>query len=336
MNSSGKDFWQEFDKIYPGGAGNMENAADAVGIESFLELLFDSFKGAFKGSLSILTTLLGICIVTVALSYLSLDEKKGKTVELSALTASSLLIFSLIRPMIFSIESSLSSLLDFVSSLSPILSGILLAYGNVNTAMAQALNMNIIISVISFAAKNLLLPAAFAIFAFAMLSSVSEGDAPRVVKWLKNCFFTVFGIASGLLFSSLALQNVLANSADGLYIKTAKQAVSGMIPVVGSTISASLSSLMSAFAYAKGAMGAMSIAFIVSLFLPAFFSLLLLRAALSLCGSFMEFCSMGGGVRLFSAFTSGVDALLAVYVLSFLSAAFGIVFFMKGGVEVFG
>lgn len=334
--NSYEGFWEEFNKIYPGGAGDIENVADYVGIEQFFRLLLDSFEGALKTSLSSLITLFGICIAAVALGYLAFDEKKSKLLEASALTVFSVLIFSLIKPLVFSIEESLNALLDFTGSLSPILSGIMLAYGSVNSAASQALNMNVATSIISFFSKNLLLPVSFAVFAFAMLSSISENEAPRTVKWLKNTFFTVFGIASALLFSSLALQNILAGAQDGVYIRTAKQMLSGMIPVVGSTISASLSSLMGAFTYVKSAVGTMSILLLVGLFLPAFFSLLLLRGALSLCQSFMEFASMGGGVRLFSAFLAGIDTLLAVYVLSFLCAMFGIVFFMKGGVQIFG
>ena len=325
------EIWQDFDKIYPGGAGELDSVMDKLRADSFFGMLSDSLSAAIEGAVSVFCALFGICIITVALGYLSFDEKKMRLIESSSLTVFSLLVFSFISPIITLMESSLSSLLDFTSSLAPILSSILLSLGCVNGAGTQALGMNVVTSLISLLSKSILLPLSFSVFAFAAASSVSEKGAPRIIKSIKTVFFSVFGILTTVLFSSLGLQNLVSSAADGLYIKTAKQAISGIVPVVGSTISASLSSFFGALSLLRGSVFGMSIVFILSLFLPCFFSLLLIRVAFSLAESFMEFCESSGGVRLFSSFLLGIDTLLALYVLSFLSSFFGLFFFLKGG-----
>ena len=313
-----------------------DNGLLSLDIDQVLVMIFNSFNQALKGAVSFFTTLLGICILTIGMSLIAFDERKSKFLEISILSMFAALIFSYIRPMIYSIRDALCSLLDFTELLTPILSGVMLAYGNHNSAISGALGMNIVTTLIAFISKSLLLPLSFLQFSFAMISPISENEATRISKWIKNVFVSVFAILSTLLFSSLAVQNVMASSLDGIYLKTAKQALSGMIPVVGSTISASLSSLMGAFTYVKGTVGTLSIAFILSLFLPIFFALLFLRFAISFSSTFMDFASIGAGVRLFNSFLAGVDTLMSIFVLSFLSSFFALVFFMKGGAQVFG
>jgi hypothetical protein len=328
--------WESFDKLYPGGAGELDKVGEKISVEGFLNILTDSLSASLESGVAVLSALLGISVITVVLSYLSFDERRARIMEISSLTVFSFIVFSFVSPIITMVEGSLSSLLDFTSSLSPILSSILLSFGCVNGAGVQALSMNLISSLISFSVKNLLLPLSFSVFAFAIAASVSEKGAPRVLKGIKGVFFSLFGILSTVLFSSLSLQSMISSASDSLYIKTAKQAISRLVPVVGSTISASLSSLYAAFGLLRGGVFGMSLVFVLSLFLPGFFSILFLRFAFSLSVSFMDFCENTGGVRLFSSFIFGIDTLLSLYVLSFLSVFFGLFFFLKGGGAALG
>jgi hypothetical protein len=325
-----------FDKIFPYESLGLEAENTEIGIEHFFNIFLSSFNSSLKASVPVLSGLFAICTIVAAFSYFTFDERKMALVENAVLTVSSISIYSLISPIVLLVQGSLSDLLDFVSSLAPVFSAVMLAYGNTNSAVFESLNMNLVTSAVSFVLNNLLMPLSLASFAFAMISSFSEGAAPKVNKTIKTVFFTALGTVSTLLFSSLSLQGVLASAKDGVYVRTAKQMMSGMVPVVGGTLSASLSSLIAAFGYVKGVMGTLSVAFILSLFLPTLFSLLFLRLALSFALSFMEFASMGGGVRVFSAFISGIDTLLALFVASFLCSIFGVVFFIKGGASLFG
>ena len=328
--------WESFDKLYPGGAGAIDKVGEKISLEGFFNIIIDSLSSSLESGVAVLSALLGISIITVVLSYLSFDERKTRIMELSSLAVFSLLVFSFVSPIITVISGSLSSLLDFTSSLSPLLSAILLSVGCVNGAGVQALSMSLITSLISFSVKNLLLPISFSVFTFAAVSSVSEKGAPRVLKGIKGVFFSLFGMLTTVLFSSLGLQSMISTASDSFYIKTAKQAISGLVPVVGSTISASLSSLYAAFGLLRGGVFGMSLVFILSLFLPGFFSILFLRFAFSLSANFMDFCESTGGVRFFSSFILGIDTLLSLYVLSFLSVFFGLFFFLKGGGAALG
>jgi hypothetical protein len=55
------DYWKEFDKIYPGGAGNIEDVMENAGAERFLKLVLSSFSDAFQSTVSVFFTLFGIC-----------------------------------------------------------------------------------------------------------------------------------------------------------------------------------------------------------------------------------------------------------------------------------
>ncbi len=330
------DFWAEFDSIFPGGAGDIENAKDRLNIASFLDVLSDSLTEGLEMFLNAFLTIFGMCLLTVFFKSLCFDEKRGKMLETVSVTMTGFMLLEIAKPLVMSVEGSLSSLSKFLSAVSPIYTGVLVSAGNVNTAQTQGVTMNLIITLLSILLDKILLPLSFGIFAFAILSPFSESHGQKIGKALKNIFLFTFGIISTLLMSSMALQNLVSYSADSLYLKTAKQMTGALIPAVGSVISGSLSSLMGAFVYIKSAIGGFSVLFIITLFLPSFLAVLILRWGISLCSSFLEYGDCKEGVRLFSCFQSGIDTLLSAYVLGFLLAVFATVSFMKGGVGLFG
>ena len=329
-----ENLFSSFEQIFPYEKLGLAPGETELGVEYLFTLILDALKNGIRESLPVLSTLLSICILTVLISYFSFDEKGRAMAESAAMTFFALAIYAQLKPVLSSLYLSLSALLEFTAALGPVLSAVMLAFGNTASAGSEALSMTLVTSFISLIIENVLMPLSCAVFVFAMASAASEREASKLVKTLKNTFFTIFGTLMALLISSLALQNTLAASKDSAYLRTARQMMGGMIPVVGTALSSSLSSLISAFGYIKGVFGVLSIAFILSIFIPTLLSLLFVRLSFSLSASFMEFSSMPGGVRVFSAFLAGIDTLLGLFVMSFLSVIFALVFFMKGGANL--
>ena len=319
----------------PGGAGEIDDAMERCGFEEIYEVFLEALTDGFASFLSTFFLVFGISLIIAVMSKISLSEEHSRLLEISSLTVFSIMLFESIRPSIFAVQETITQLSDFLSAALPIFTGVLLSAGNVNTATAQGFGINLLTTSISLLARELLLPISFGVFAFAAISSFTQKEAPKIAKWLRGSFFAVFGILSTLLFSGLAMQNVIARAQDTLYLRTARQMLGSLVPAVGATISASLSSLMGAFGCIKSSMGAMGIVFSLSIFLPVFFILLFQRATFAICSFFLEFSSSDGGVRLFKGFLCGIDTLLCMYVLSFLCAIFSFVSFMRGGNAIF-
>ena len=109
---------------------------------------------------------------------------------------------------------------------------------------------------------------------------------------------------------------------------------SGLIPVVGSTVSGALSTLAAGISYSKGVIGAGAIFVIISIVLAPLVSLLAYRFALSLASMLAEMLGACAASRIFTAFRFSLDSLTAVYALSSIIYILEIILFAKAGVAL--
>lgn len=266
---------------------------------------------------------------------ISMKNSTGQAAEAAVITLSSAVIFSSLYGVIDTVRQSLETLCDFFGSLLPIATAVLTASGAVSSAAVQATNMNITVAIIGRVCVGVLLPLSFLLFTLAMISSLGGGGIASVAKGIKGIFMWGVGIVCTVSSAAIAMQSVVASAADSASLRAARYAASGMIPIVGSTVSSALGTLCGGLAFVKSTIGATSIAVILSIVLVPLVSLLAYRLAFSLCIIFLEFLDSTGGVRCFSAFRSALDAIISVYALSVLLCTVELVVFIKGGVSVF-
>lgn len=333
-----EDFWQEYLDVVPNGdAADFDEVADGVGIESLLSELAAAVGEGAGAAASFLIMLLGVSVI------LALSDTLGSSggalsgyASVGITVISAVLIFGRLGEVIFSVSESLEQMSVFFSAIIPVMSGILLAGGNVNASAYQAFNMNVTLSAVSYVANTLLIPLVFAMFALALMSGLEEGRISSVAKSLKSAFMWIMGIGTTIVIGAVSMQSIIASAKDSAYLRAAKYAASGMIPVVGGVVSSALSTLAGGLIYVKSAVGASAVAVMVGLSLAPLVSLLLYRFALSVSISFLDFMGSTGGVRSFSAFRSALDCLISVYALSCVIYISEIVVFIKSGVSAFG
>lgn len=333
--------WEEFCKIAPGDSQlslDGEEMISGVGIDSLLSEIISSIKGEGGRALSFFLMLFAMAML-IALAesgYPFENAAFSKHVSAAIAMIAAVIIFGRIGPVCFSVKESLLFLTDFFSSLVPILTAILTAGGNIHAAPVQALNMNITLSLISKLSSSLLLPLCFSLFALALAGSVDGGGISAVSKGIKSTFMWLLGISTTVILAAVSMQSVIAGAADSAYLRAAKYAASGMIPVVGSTVSSALATLSGGLSYVKSAVGISAVFIIICTALSPLISLLLHRFAFSVSVSFLDYMGSSGGVRVFSAFRAALDALISVYVISTIIYISEIIVFMKCGVEIFG
>ncbi len=334
-------FWNEYKDAIPEGEDKPENEEDVisgVGIDSLLSEIVSAVRGEGGRTATFFAMIFGIAmLISVSETAFPIENQAfSKQVSVAVAMISSVLIFDRIGPICFSVKESLLSLTGFFSSLIPIFTGILTAGGNINSAPVQALNMNITLSLIAKVSSSILLPLCFALFSLALLSSIDGGGVSAVAKGIKGVFMWLLGISTTVILAAVSMQSMIAGAADSAYLRAAKYAASGMIPVVGSTVSSALATLSGGLSYVKSAVGISAVFIIISVSLSPLISLLLHRLAFSVSISFLEYMESSGGVRVFSAFRAALDALISVYVISIIIYISEIIVFIKCGVMVFG
>lgn len=336
-----ESFWNEYKESIPDGEWVPESEKDVisgVGIDALLSEILSAASGEGGRAALFFAMIFGIAILmSVSEAAFPVENQAlSKAVSASVAMISSVMIFEKIGPICFSVKESLTVLTDFFSSLIPIFTAILTAGGNINSAPVQALNMNITLSLIAKASSYLLLPLCFSLFSLALISSIDGGGVSAVAKGVKGAFMWLLGISTTVILAAVSMQSFIAGAADSAYLRAAKYAASGMIPVVGSTVSAALATLSGGLSYVKGALGISAVFIIISISLSPLISLLLHRLAFSVSISFLEYMDSSVGVRVFSAFRAALDALISVYVISIIIYISEIIVFIKCGVTVFG
>lgn len=333
--------WEDFCEIIPEDSQaplDEEQIISGVGIDSLLSEIISALKGEGGGAVSFFLVIfaMAMLIALAESAYPFENIAFSKHISAAVTMIASVIIFGRLGPLCFSVKESLLTMTDFFSSLVPILTAILTAGGNIHSAPVQALNMNITLSLISKLSSSLLLPLCFALFALALAGSVDGGGISAVSKGIKGVFMWILGISTTVILAAVSMQSIIAGAADSAYLRAAKYAASGLIPVVGSTVSSALATLSGGLSYVKSTLGISSVFIIICTALSPLIRLLLHRFAFSVSVTFLEYMGSSGGVRVFSAFRAALDALISVYVISTIIYISEIIVFMKCGVEVFG
>jgi hypothetical protein len=166
------------------------------------------------------------------------------------------------------------------------------------------------------------------------ITAFGNSGVEAVGRGVRNLFMWLVGITTALITGTLALQTLIDTASDSTAMRAARYAASGMIPVVGSTVSGALSTLAAGLTYAKSFIGVGAILVIVTFALSPLIMLLLYRFALSAVIIFSDFVGIGGGAKIFGAYRFVIDSVVTLYALSALVYVLEIILFIKCGVAV--
>lgn len=246
----------------------------------------------------------------------------------------SVMIFVRLSALYTSVTESLSELCDFFGALIPITVGVTALGGGTASATVQSGGMYTALSLIGGFGEEIFSSVSALGLAMSLASSMGSEGALSVSRGVKSLFGWILGIFTAILTGTLSLQTMIASAADGAAMRAAKYMASGLIPVVGSTVSSALSTLAGGLSYAKGVIGGGAIVALLSIALSPLVMLLAYRLALSLGIILTDFTGGSGASGIFSAYRFSLDTLIALYTLSAVIFIFQTVLFIKIGVAL--
>ena len=332
--SDADKYLDEFGGILPDGySGIVEDSGsltEAVGLRAILSELGAAIEGRRGEIASFFLLSLGCAVLVSAASLF--DGALMRCGASGVGMICSLALFASMIPLFSETRAALESMSSFFSSSLPILLALTAASGGATTASVGAVGMNITLALLGSIGGGVFIAVSSLSFALCLISSLGGEGISSLVRGLKSFFTWTLGIVTAVLTGTLALQTVISSAADSMAMRTAKYMASGMIPVVGGTVSGALSTLLSGLEYAGSVIGIGSVLVIVTIALAPLAVLLLYRLALSLSIGLLEF--VGASVKEpFSAFRYSLDTLIATYCISVIIYVFEIILFLKGGVQ---
>lgn len=326
---------ESFDDVLPDGMDDMSDISkisDNVGFKFLIESIIDIIRGEGGELVTFLLTLFGVALV---LSFASqLEGGTGDACRSGVSIICAAILMNCIFPRIKECIDSLDDVHSFFASVIPIATAANALGLSPSSASAQSVGMSLTLQLYSSFSGKFLLSISGIMMTVSALSGLDTGVFARINKSVKNIFTKGIGLLTALIGATFSLQSMISSAQDGAAMKTARYAVSNMIPIVGSTVSGALSTLAGGVSYAKGVIGGGSIAVILSLMLSPLITLLLYRLCINVVLFFVGISSSTEAEGMFSAFASSIDCVIAVYSLSSVIYIVQLAIFLKGGASI--
>ena len=166
------------------------------------------------------------------------------------------LIMSNFTEIIELVRETANDLVGFINVLIPLLLTLMVYTGNIATS---TIIEPIILFVSNFVGNlivDILIPIVLIIVVFSIISKISEKvQIDKLSKFLKSGVVWVLGVILTIYVGVVSLEGSLSSSVDGITAKTAKTAVSSVIPVVGKVLGDVVDSVLGCGVILKNAVG---------------------------------------------------------------------------------
>lgn len=228
-------------------------------------------------------------------------------------------VLELMRGLVSEVSSGIAESGALFSEMIPVLTGILAIGSGGAAASLSAVTLNVSLGFVTNVLSGSLLPLSSMMFALSMVSAFDTGGiTDGAVKGIRSVFNFLIGLSSLVIVGVLGVQTVVSVSADNLATKSAKYAISGMIPVVGGAVSGALSTLISGVKLLSATVGTVAVVALLSVVGLPLLRLLFFRFCLFLCITVSSFSGGSFGAKFFTSLRGALDTLIAVFVSSTL------------------
>ena len=147
------------------------------------------------------------------------------------------IIMSSFSEILKNINNTIENMTGFTGILIPILTSLMVFTGSITTSGALEPILLFIIELVAGAIKIFILPVISLISVLVIVSKISDRvQINKLSKFMKSSVIWILGIILTIFVGVISLEGSLTSAVDGITAKTAKAAVSTLIPVVRKNI----------------------------------------------------------------------------------------------------
>ena len=274
------------------------------------------FGQEVSSSLKILISILVIIVIHGILKSIT-DSLDNSNVSQIIYFVQYILIVTLIMSnfteIIKLVKETASNLVGFINVLIPLLLTLMVYTGNVATS---TLIEPIILFICNFTGNiiaDVLIPIVLVIVVFLIISKVSEKiQIEKMAKFLKSGVIWFLGIFLTIFVGVVSLEGTLSSSVDGITAKTAKAAVSSVIPVVGKILGDVVDSVLGCGVVLKNAVGIIGVVVIIGICIIPIIKIATLSIIYSLASAVVQPIADEKIVKLLDEMSGVFKLLLAI------------------------
>ena len=176
------------------------------------------------------------------------------------------LIMSNFTEIIKLVKDTSNNLVGFINVLIPLLLALMVYTGSIATSTIIEPIVLFISNFVGNIISDILIPIVLVIVVFSIVSKISERvQIEKISKFLKSGVMWALGVILTVFVGVVSLEGTLSSSVDGITAKTAKAAVSTVIPVVGKVLGDVVDSVLGCGVILKNAVGFVGVIVILSI-----------------------------------------------------------------------
>ena len=223
------------------------------------------------------------------------------------------LIMSNFTEIIKLIKETASNLVGFINVVIPLLLTLMVYTGSITTSTVLEPILLFVSNFIGNIIANILIPVVLIIVVFSVISKITERiQIERISKFLKSSVVWFLGIFLTIFVGIVSLEGTLSSSVDGITAKTAKAAVSSLIPVVGKVLGDVVDSVLGCGIILKNAVGAVGVIVIIGICIVPVIKVAVLSIMYSLASAIVEPVADTKIVKLLEEMSGVFKLLLAI------------------------
>lgn len=282
-----------------------------------------------KEATKTIKTLVMILVIVLIHSILKAitDNLEGSEVSKIIYYVQYILIVTLLMTnfseILSTITTTIQNLTGFMNSLVPLLVMLMLYTGSITTSGMLEPMILFLIEFVGNTIVGLILPMVSLITALAIISKISDKvQIGKISSFMKSSVVWFLGIILTLFVGVVSLEGSLTSSVDGITAKTAKAAVSSLIPVVGKILGDSVDTILGCGLVLKNAIGVIGVIIIIGISILPVIKLALLSITYGIASAIIEpiadekivklLGEMGGIFKLLLAILCSVAVLLII------------------------
>ena len=237
--------------------------------ESIYKKVINLLGKEIISSLKILISILVIIVIHGILKSIT-DNLENTSISQIIYFVQYILIVTLIMSnfteIIKIIKETANDLVGFINVLIPLLLTLLVYTGNIATSTLLQPIILFISNFIGNIIVDVLIPIVLIIVVFSIISKISERvQIDKLSKFLKSGVVWFLGFVLTIFVGVVSLEGTLSSSVDGITAKTAKTAVSSIIPVVGKVLGDVVDSVLGCGVILKNAVGIIGVVVIIGI-----------------------------------------------------------------------
>lgn len=268
---------------------------------------------------STLKTLVGILVIVLIHSIIKsvTDNLQSSNISQIIYYVQYILIVTLLMNnfggILSTISDTINNLVGFMNSLVPLLISLMLYTGSITTSGLLEPILLFIIEFIGNIIVTLILPIVSLITALVIISKLSDRvQINKLAGFMKSSIIWFLGIILTIFVGVLSLEGTLTSSIDGITAKTAKAAVSSLIPVVGKILGDTVDSVLGCGLILKNAIGIVGVIVIIGICILPVIKLATLSIMYSIASAIIEPLADSKIVKLLNEMSGIFKLLLAI------------------------